>query len=86
MAGPLGDATAAYDCGDYATTLRLLRALAEQADAVAERKLGALYLDGKGMPYCGDDVVSGALIEGQTQSAFGHGSPFQFRCVGSLLL
>jgi hypothetical protein len=30
--GPLEDATAAYDRGDYAIALRLIRALAEQGD------------------------------------------------------
>jgi uncharacterized protein len=44
MAGPLEDANAAYDRGDYATTLRLLRPLAEQGDASVERKLGALWI------------------------------------------
>jgi hypothetical protein len=33
-AGPIEDAGAAYTKGDYATTLRLLRPLAEQGDAM----------------------------------------------------
>ena len=32
-AGPFEDATAAYDKGDYATVLRLMRPLAEQGNA-----------------------------------------------------
>ena len=36
FAGPLEDAGAAYDKGDYATALRLLRPLAEQGNAQAQ--------------------------------------------------
>ena len=42
-AGPLEDAVAAYDRGDYAIALRLIRALAEQGDAIAQNNLGAMY-------------------------------------------
>jgi hypothetical protein len=40
VAGQFEDATAAYDRGDYATALRLLRPLAEQGDADAQTNLG----------------------------------------------
>ena len=39
-AGPLEDATAAYQRGDYATALRLLRSLADHGDAIAQANLG----------------------------------------------
>ena len=48
-AGPLEDATAANDKGDYATALRLLRELAEQGNARAQFKLGDMYGDGRGV-------------------------------------
>jgi hypothetical protein len=39
-AGPFEDATAAFYNGDYATTMRLVRPLAEQGDAyVASRRV-----------------------------------------------
>jgi hypothetical protein len=38
VAGPLEDAAAAYGRGDYATTLRLIRPLADQGDASAQYK------------------------------------------------
>ena len=47
-AGPLEDATAAYDRGDYATALRLLRPLADQGDASAQFNLGVMYDNGRG--------------------------------------
>ena len=49
-AGPLEDGTAAYDGGDYATALRLLRPLANQGNADAQIKLGLMYLRGDGVP------------------------------------
>jgi TPR repeat protein len=48
-AGPLEDATAADDRGDYATALRLLRELADQGNARAQFKLGGMYDDGRGV-------------------------------------
>ncbi len=47
-AGPLEDATAAYQHGDYATALRLSRPLAEQGHARAQITLGTMYAEGKG--------------------------------------
>jgi TPR repeat protein len=49
-AGPIEDAGAAYTKGDYTTTLRLLRPLAEQGDAVAQVNLGFMYEKGQGVP------------------------------------
>ena len=49
FAGPLEDAGAAYDKGDYATALRLLRPLAEQGNAQAQTSVGAMYAKGKGV-------------------------------------
>ena len=49
-AGPLEDAFAAYNQGDYATVLRLMRPLAEQGAAVAQHNLGVIYENGLGVP------------------------------------
>ena len=50
IAGPWEDAGAAYVRGDYATTLQLLRPLADQGLARAQERLGALYYGGLGVP------------------------------------
>ena len=49
FAGPFEDLMAAYDRGDYATTLQLLRPLAERGDPQAQNGLGAMYYNGKGV-------------------------------------
>src|SRR2546423_1013436 len=49
-AGPLEDADAAIRKGDYATTLRLLRPLANQGNASAQSFLGFMYKFGIGVP------------------------------------
>src|SRR5271156_6001153 len=50
IAGPWEDAVAAHGRGDYATTLQLLRPLADQGLAKAQERLGALYYGGRGVP------------------------------------
>ncbi len=40
----------AYEHGDYATALRVLRPLAEEGDASAQFHLGFLYRQGWGVP------------------------------------
>jgi uncharacterized protein len=42
-AGPLDDAYAAYQQGDYPSALRLFRPLAEQGNARAQTLLGLMY-------------------------------------------
>jgi clan AA aspartic protease (TIGR02281 family) len=48
-AGPLEDASAAYASGHYATAMRLWRPLAEEGDAIAQFRLGEMYLWGQGV-------------------------------------
>ena len=57
LAGPLEDARAAYEAGDYATALRLFETLAEQGDADAEYALGDMYLSGNGVPRDADQAL-----------------------------
>src|SRR4029453_6467100 len=49
FAGPFEDSMAAYDRGDYATMLHLLRPIAERGDVQAQNSLGAMYYNGKGV-------------------------------------
>jgi TPR repeat protein len=49
-AGPVEDAEAAYERGDYETAVQLLRPLGEQGDAKAQHSLGFLYAKGQGVP------------------------------------
>jgi TPR repeat protein len=49
-AAPLEDAAVAFNEGDCATTLRLIRPLAEQGDAAVQRKLGYFYQSGTCVP------------------------------------
>ena len=44
------DADAAFDRGDYATTLRLLRPLADQGDVYAQYNLGVMHDKAHGVP------------------------------------
>jgi uncharacterized protein len=48
-AGPLEDAVAAYQRGDYTTALRLWRPLAAQGDADMQFHLGVMYESGQGV-------------------------------------
>jgi hypothetical protein len=50
VAGPLEEARAADNRGDYTTELRLLRPLAEQGNAEAQEAVGTLYVMGCGVP------------------------------------
>lgn len=50
VAGPYEDAEAAFEKGDYATTVRLMQPLADQGRAPAQRNLGFMYDEGKGVP------------------------------------
>lgn len=49
LAGPVEDANAAYERGDFAAALRLLKPLADQGDAAAQFNLGILYDRGQGV-------------------------------------
>lgn len=48
-ADSFADGLAAYDAGDYAETLRIWKALAEQGDAMAQVALAGLYRSGEGI-------------------------------------
>ena len=48
VAGPIEDATAAYQRGDYATAMLIVKPLADQGDAVAQYRVGVMYSHGEG--------------------------------------
>jgi uncharacterized protein len=48
-AGPFEDAVAASERGDYATALRLYKAMADQGNGNAQFSLGAFYEQGRGV-------------------------------------
>ena len=49
-ANPFDDASAAYERGDYVQAVKLFRQLAEQGHQWAQRRLGAMFAEGKGVP------------------------------------
>ena len=50
VAGPLEDADAADEQGDYDTALRLLLPLAQQGNRIAQKRMGDFYASGRGVP------------------------------------
>jgi uncharacterized protein len=57
-AGTYDDAMTAYDSGDYATALKLLRPLAERGDTNAQYSIGRMYAKGAGVPKDDAEAVS----------------------------
>jgi len=57
-AGPFEDASAAYERGDYATALRIWRALADQGDIRGKTLLGSMYDAGQGVPQDDAEAVN----------------------------
>ncbi len=47
---PFDDASAAYERGDYVQGIKLFRQLAVQGHQWAQRRLGLIYAEGKGVP------------------------------------
>jgi hypothetical protein len=56
-AGPFEDATDAYQRGDYATAFKIIQPLAAQGDAHAQYNLGAMYLQGHGVPQDATEAI-----------------------------
>ena len=59
-AGPLDEAVAAYDKGDYATALRIIRPLAELGVPPAQYNLGNMYRLSQGVPR--DYAIGGFMV------------------------
>ncbi len=54
---PFDDARAAYERGDYVQAIKLFRQLAEQGHQWAQRRLGLIYAEGKGVPQDYEEAV-----------------------------
>ncbi len=74
----LDDATAAFNRGDYAAAIQLLRPLAESGNSAAQYNLGMMYIQGKGVP---QSYAEGA--EWYRQAADG-GEPDAQRALGAM--
>ena len=76
-AGPLDDAAVAYERGDYATVITLLRPFAEQGNKKAQYTLGVMYAQGgRGVPQDYKEAVkwyrlSAAQGNAEAQSSLG---------------
>jgi hypothetical protein len=88
VAGPYEDGLAAYNRGDYATALRLFPPLAEQGNALAQRELGVMFYEGKGVKQ--DDVKAHKWLKPQAsswltvQAASGNARVTRFRICNQL--
>jgi uncharacterized protein len=49
-ANPFDDASAAYERGDYGQAMKIFRQLAENGHQWAQRRVGSMYAEGKGVP------------------------------------
>ena len=79
VAGPLEDAQAAYEIGDYPKALSLLRPLADKRNSHAEAMLAAMYLLGKGVPQSNTEAVDWyrkAAEQGDVTAQFSLGSMY----------
>jgi len=54
---PFDDASAAYERGDYVQGIKLFRQLAAQGHQWAQRRLGLIYAEGKGVPQDYEEAV-----------------------------
>ncbi len=79
FADDFDDAAKAYQSGDYATALKLLRPLAEQGLAEAQNKLGVMYDSGNGVPQDYTEAVkwfSRAAEQGNVDAQFNLGGMY----------
>lgn len=85
----LSDANAAYDKGDYAQAIRLLRPIAEKGNALAQYNLGMMHANGQGVPQDFHEAVKWyrlAAVQGNARAqtnlgamyAIGRGVPQDF--------
>ena len=68
---PFQDGMAAYRRGDYATAIRLWRALADQGNAAAQGNLGVMYHSGWGVPQDDREAARLYKLAADQEDAFG---------------
>jgi TPR repeat protein len=67
----LYDAFSAYTRGDYETSMRLFRPLAEEGDTDAQANLGFMYQNGQGIPQDDKQAVAWYRKAADQGSAYG---------------
>lgn len=80
-AGPLEDALAAYEEGNFRRAAALLTPLAERGDPIAQLKLGMLYYMGKGVPESEQTALTWlkrSADQGQIEAMFQLGNLYVF--------
>ena len=78
-AAPFDDAVAAYNRGDYAQALKILRSLAAQGNADAQTTLGGMYYSGERVPQDYHEAVKWwklAAAQGEVSAQFLLGSMY----------
>lgn len=73
-AGPLKEANAAYNKGNYQLALQIIRPLAEHGDAEAQVMLGFLYQEGEGTPQDYPEAVKWYRLAAEQGNAMGQTS------------
>jgi TPR repeat protein len=61
---PFDDASAAYERGDYVQAMKVFRRLADQGHQWAQRRLGLMYAEGKGVPQDFQEAVKWYRLAG----------------------
>ena len=77
---PFDDASAAYERGDYVHAIKLFHQLAEQGHQWAQRRLGSMYADGKGVPQDYQEAVKWyrlAAAQGNTPAQYSLGLAYE---------
>ena len=77
---PFDDAIAAYERGDYVQAMKLFRQLAEQGHQWAQRRLGLIYAEGKGVPQDYQEAVKWyrlAAAQGNTPAQYSLGLAYE---------
>jgi hypothetical protein len=74
------DATAAYERGDYVQGVKIFRELAEQGHQWAQRRLGLIYAEGKGVPQDYQEAVKWyrlAAAQGNVPAQYSMGMAYE---------
>src|SRR5262247_2236566 len=77
---PFDDASAAYERGDYVQAMKLFRQLAEQGHQWAQRRLGLMYAEGKGVPQDFEEAVKWyrlAAAQGNVPAQYSLGQAYE---------
>jgi TPR repeat protein len=77
---PFDDAIAAYEGGDYVQAMKVFRQLAEQGHPWAQRRVGSMYAEGKGVPQDYQQAVKWyrlAAAQGNTPAQYSLGLAYE---------